>query len=127
MRKDSPLAGKDAIRPEDLHDKPIIFNRNTRDGDLLTSWLGKSISELNIFATYNLLFNASLMVDEGLGYAFALDKIINTTDNSNLCFVPCEPRLIADMSLIWKKYQIFPKAAKKFLEEFQTLLGKGQN
>ena len=127
MRKDSPLAEKTCISPKDLWDKPLIFNRNTCNGDLLTSWLGKSISELNIFATYNLLFNASLMVDEGLGYAFALDKIINTTDNSNLCFVPCEPRLIADMSLIWKKYQIFPKAAKKFLEDFQTLLGKGQN
>lgn len=122
MRKDSPLAGKDGIRPEDLHDKPIMFNRNTRDGDVLTSWLGKSLSELNIAATYNLLFNASLMVDEGLGYAFALDKIINTAGNSNLCFIPCEPGLRVGMSLIWKKYQVFPKAAKKFLEEFQRLI-----
>lgn len=122
MRKDSPLAKKDCICPDDLYDKPLIFNRNTRDGDPLTSWLGKSISELNVIATYNLLFNASLMVDEGLGYAFALDKIINTTGNSNLCFVPCEPQLSVGMSLIWKKYQIFPKAAKKFWEEFQTLL-----
>lgn len=122
MRKDSPLAKKEYICPNDLYDKPLIFNRNTCDGDLLTSWLGKSLSELNIAATYNLLFNASLMVDEGLGYAFALDQIINTTGNSNLCFVPCEPRLSAGMSLIWKKYQVFPKAAKKFLEEFQKLI-----
>lgn len=122
MRKDSPLAVKDVIRPEDLHDKPIMFNRNTRDGDLLTSWLGKSLSELNVAATYNLLFNASLMVDEGLGYAFALDKIINTTGTGNLCFIPCEPDLSVGMSLIWKKYQVFPKAAKKFLEEFQRLI-----
>lgn len=122
MRKDSPLAEKDSIRPEDLRDKPIMFNRNTRDGDLLTSWLGKNLSELNVAATYNLLFNASLMVDEGLGYAFALDKIINTAGNSNLCFVPCEPGLSVGMRLIWKKYQVFPKAAKKFLEEFQKLI-----
>lgn len=122
MQKDSPLAEKDSIRPEDLHDKPIMFNRNTRDGDLLTSWLGKNLSELNVAATYNLLFNASLMVDEGLGYAFALDKIINTAGNSNLCFVPCEPGLSVGMRLIWKKYQVFPKAAKKFLEEFQKLI-----
>lgn len=123
MRKDSPLADKSGISPNDLWDKPLIFNRNTRDGDLLTSWLGKNISELNISATYNLLFNASLMVDEGLGYAFALDKIINTTDNGDLCFAPCEPPLLAGMNLIWKKYQIFPKASRKFLEEFQALLG----
>ena len=122
IRKDSPLAKQDSICPKDLHDKPLIFNRNTCDGDILTTWLGKSLSELNVAATYNLLFNASLMVEEGLGYAFALDQIINTTGNSNLCFVPCEPRLSVGMSLIWKKYQIFPKAAKKFLEEFQNLM-----
>lgn len=122
MRKDSPLAKKDSICPTDLHDKPLIFNRNTRDDDLLTSWLGKSISELNVIATYNLLFNASLMVDEGLGYAIALDKIINVTGESNLCFVPCEPALNVGMNLIWKKYQVFPKAARKYLEEFQKIL-----
>lgn len=35
----------------------------------------KELSELEIVATYNLLFNASLMVEEGLGYAIGLDKI----------------------------------------------------
>ena len=122
MRKDSSLAKKDSICQEDLYNKPLIFNRNTKDGDLLTTWLGKNLSELNVAATYNLLFNASLMVEEGLGYAFALDKIINTTGESNLCFIPCEPTISIGMNLIWKKYQIFPKAAKKFLEEFHSLL-----
>ncbi len=95
-----------------------MFNRNTRDGDLLTNWLGKSISEIHIAATYNLLYNASLMVDEGLGYAFALDKIIHT-GSTNLTFIPFSPKLEAKMSLIWKKYQIFPKHTQKFLEKFQ--------
>lgn len=122
MRKDSPLAEKESIHPEDLWDQPLIINRNTRNGDLLTSWLGKNMEELNVTATYNLLFNASLMVDEGLGYALALDKIINTTGESNLCFVPCEPPLHVGMNLIWKKYQFFPKAVEKFLEEFHSLL-----
>lgn len=124
MRKDSPLAEKDCISPDDLWNEPLIINRNTRDGDLLTSWLGKNLSELNVAATYNLLFNASLMVDEGMGYAFALEKIINTTGGSNLCFVPCEPILSVGMNLIWKKYQIFSKAAEMFLEEFQRLIEK---
>ena len=118
VRKDDPLAKKKAISPSDIWDKPLMFNRNTRDGDLLTNWLGKSISEIHIAATYNLLYNASLMVDEGLGYAFALDKIIHT-GSTNLTFIPFSPKLEAKMSLIWKKYQIFPKHTQKFLEKFQ--------
>ncbi len=122
MRKDSPLAEKMSICPEDLWDKPLIINRNTHNGDLLTSWIGKNREELNVTATYNLLYNASLMVDEGLGYALALDKIINTTRDGNLCFIPCEPQLSVGMHLIWKKYQIFPKAAQLFLEEFERII-----
>ncbi len=118
VRKDDPLAKKKTISPSDIWDKPLMFNRNTRDGDLLTNWLGKSISEIHIAATYNLLYNASLMVDEGLGYAFALDKIIHT-GSTNLTFIPFSPKLEAKMSLIWKKYQIFPKHTQKFLEKFQ--------
>ncbi len=119
MKKNDPLAEKKSICPEDLWDKPLIFNRNTKDGGLLTSWLGKSLAEIHVAATYNLLYNASLMVKEGLGYSFALDKIINTTGDSTLCYVPCEPELSAGMSLLWKKYQIFPKAAEKFLDTMQ--------
>lgn len=122
IRKDDPLAKKEFICPEDLWDKPLIINRNTRDGDQTTSWLGKSLSEINVAATYNLLYNASIMVNEGMGYAFALDKIINTTGNSNLCFLPCKPELSIEMNLIWKKYQIFPKATDKFLATIQKAI-----
>jgi len=44
--------------------------------------------ELNIIATYNLLFNAELMVEAGVGYALCLDKLVNTMDISELCFRP---------------------------------------
>lgn len=122
MRKDSPLAEKERICPEDLWDKPLMCNRNTKDGDAVTTWLQRNLSEVNVVSTYTLLFNASLMVEEGIGYAFALDKIICITDKSNLCFRPLSPSLHVGMSLIWKKYQFFPKAAAKFLEKFQEVI-----
>ena len=59
---------------------------------VLSTRLQKEMSELEIVATYNLLFNASLMVAEGLGYAIGPDKIINTSGNSNLCFRPLTPK-----------------------------------
>lgn len=122
MRRDSPLAAKEVIVPSDLWDKPLIVNRNTRDGDALTAWLQRNMNELHIAATYNLLFNGSLMVRDGLGYAFALDLIINTAD-SELCFRPLSPTLHAGMSIVWKKYQVFSKASEKFLLKLQEIAG----
>ena len=79
------------------------------------------MSKLNIVATYNLLFNASLLVDEGLGYAIGLDKIINTTGDSRLCFRPLKPNIEIEMSIVWKKYQMFSKAAEKFIQKIKEM------
>lgn len=115
MRKDSELSHKKYITPKDLDDKPLIISHQRNQGGDFSSWLNCNLEKLNIVATYNLLFNASLLVDEGLGYAIVLDKIINTGDNSNLCFRPLEPAVEAELSFIWKKYQVFSKAAEQFL------------
>lgn len=119
MRQDSPLADRDTVHSEDLWDKPLILSRQQKEGSELSLWLKKDFSELNIVATYNLLFNGSLMVDEGLGYALCLDGIINTS-GSNLCFKPLEPPLELGMNLVWKKYQVFSKGAEKFLEQLKS-------
>lgn len=115
MRKDSELSHKKYITPKDLYDKPLIISHQRNQGGDFSSWLNCNLEKLNIVATYNLLFNASLLVDEGLGYAIVLDKIINTGDNSKLCFRPLEPAVEAELSFIWKKYQVFSKAAEQFL------------
>lgn len=121
MRKDSPLAGKAAISPEDLWNKPLILSRQENSSNGLASWIGREISELEIVATYNLLFNASLMVEEGLGYAIGFDKIIHTSGSSKLCFRPLVPRRETGMSIIWKKYQVFSKASDKFMEQLKEI------
>jgi DNA-binding transcriptional LysR family regulator len=119
MRKDSPLANKESITSKDLWDKPLILSRQSMNGDVLAKWLKKDFSNLNIVATYNLIYNASLMVDEELGYALCLDKLINTTGESNLIFRPLNPKLEIGMYVVWKKYQVFSKAAEKFLFTLQ--------
>ena len=121
MRKDAPLASKESIAPEDLLDKPLIISRQIGNDGFLAAWLKREISEVEIVATYNLLFNASLMVEEGLGYAIGFNKIINTSGNSNLCFRPLSPKREEGMSIIWKKYQIFTKASERFMQEIKAL------
>ena len=119
MKKDAPLSEKKGITPEDLWDKPLLISRQQRDGSSLMNWFGKKYDELNVSASYNLVYNASLMVDEDMGYALTLAKLINTTGDSDLCFIPLEPKLKAKISFAWKKYQIFTKAGEKFLEQFK--------
>ena len=122
MRKDSPLAKKQFIAPEDLWDKPLILSRQSIGKNLISDWFHKSTEELNVVATGNLLYNMSLLVEEGLGYAVCLDKIINTTGNSDLCFRPLYPELKSHLDIAWKKYQVFPKCTEIFLKRLQEIL-----
>lgn len=115
MRKDSPLAEKDVICAEDLWDKPLIVSHQTSISSDMAAWLRKDVSKLNIVMTYDLIFNASLFVKKGIGYAITLDKIINTTGDSELSFRPLYPTLEAGLCIVWKKYQVFSKASKEFL------------
>ncbi|MCC0635909.1 MULTISPECIES: LysR family transcriptional regulator [unclassified Clostridioides] len=120
MKKDCELAQKKTVCPDDLKEIPILTSRQTLVQNVISGWSGQDFQAFNIVATYNLVYNASLMVDEGVGYALCLDKLINTTGNSNLCFRPLEPRLEAHLNIVWKKYQVFSKATKMFLSKLQS-------
>lgn len=117
MRRDSPLANKETITPADLLDKPLMVSRQALKREI-GDWLKQGMGSFHIVSTYNLVYNASLMVDEGMGYALCFDKIINTT-GTNLCFKPLSPKLTVGMQIAWKKYQVFSRASQKFLEKLQ--------
>lgn len=119
LRRDSPLAAKSAICREDLEGVPLILSQQSLSSNELSGWYGGGFHEANIIATYNLIFNAALMVSEGLGYAITLDRLVNTAEDGNLCFIPLSPRLEARLSLVWKKHRGFSKASKKVLEQLQ--------
>ncbi|HJD48365.1 LysR family transcriptional regulator [Mediterraneibacter glycyrrhizinilyticus] len=124
MRRDAPLASKEVITPEDLWDKPLILSQQENQKSELAVWMRHDLSKLNVVATYNLIFNGSLFVDEGMGYAVCFDKLINVSGDSTLCFRPLSPELKAAPYLVWKKYQIFSKASEKFMEYFLKYLKK---
>lgn len=121
MQRNVELAKKDFITAEDLMDKPLIISRQAFQNSELKNFFHMEQEKLNIVATYSLLFNALLMVDEGLGYAICFDKLVNVSENSNLCFKPLKPKIEAHMSIIWKKYQVFSKPAQKFMQKLQEI------
>lgn len=119
MRKDSPLASLNNIEVKNLKEIPLIASRQSMTSNEFSGWGRFDFNQLYIVATYNLVYNASLLVAEGLGYALCLDRLVDTTDSSELCFRPLKPHLEARLNLVWKKYQIFSKAGEKFLEKLQ--------
>ena len=121
MRRDSPLAQKAALRLSDLKGQPLIVSRQIYKTNRLQEWFGEPAGQLQVVGTYNLVYNGSLMVEDGMGYAICLDGIINVTGDSPLCFRPLEPRRQADMYIVWKKYQIFSPAAERFLNVLRDM------
>lgn len=123
MRKDSPLAEKNVIYKEDLLDVPLICSRQAISqewsGNEFAKWFGEDFDKLNIVTTFNLIYNAAIMVDAGIGYAVTIDKITNTAESSNLCFRPLAPRLDSGLDIVWKKYQVLSSAAELFLERLR--------
>lgn len=123
MRKDSPLAEYEVIRKEALLGVPLICSRQAisaeRGDNEFAQWFGDDFDKLDIVTTFNLVYNAAIMVEAGIGYAITIDKIANTSENSNLCFRPLEPRLDSGLNIIWKKYQVFSSAAELFLERLR--------
>lgn len=119
MRRDHPLAQKEALKPEDLENEPLLLSRRITDGSPFLTWMGRTLTQLNVVSTYNLIYNASLMVEAGLGIASSLEGLINTTGESSLCFRPLSPRMEAELFFAWKRYQTFSPAASKFLELMQ--------
>lgn len=119
MRKDSPLAEKEKVCAEDLWDKPLIVSHQTSINTEMFRWLKSDISKLNIVATYDLIYNAAQFARKGFGYVIALDRLINTVGDSNLCFKPLSPILEAELCIVWKKYQILSRASNIFLNQLQ--------
>ena len=122
LRRHSPLAQKDAVSPGDLAGQPLIVSRQTLKRPFFLDWFGKNTEELNIVGTYNLIFNGSLMVEDGMGCAFSLAGLVNVSSPTGLCFRPLEPRVEAIIYLVWKKHQVFSRAAEKYLEELRRLI-----
>ena len=112
MRKDDPLAAKSVITAGDLTGLPLIVPRAALD-QFSTN---PALSGLRIVTVYNLIYNASLFVEDGVGYAVGFDGLISTGAESPFTFRPLENQLTQSGTIIWKKYEVFSPAVNLFLD-----------
>lgn len=113
MPGDCDLAELDTINIDMLKTLPLILAEQTFSGHQDMDWFGTDYSVFNVVATYSLIYNATFLVEHGIGYALCLDRLVNTRGR-NLTFRPISPELSVDLYIITKKYQVFSPAAKIF-------------
>jgi len=117
MRKDDPLSQKETISLSELRELPLIVPRSAVDR--ITS--NPALADINIVGIYNLIYNASLFVEDGVGYAIGFDGLINTTGDSHLTFRPLERQFTQSGSIIWKKYGVYTPAVNLFLNYIKEI------
>lgn len=120
MRKDAPLAARESLSFSELADFPLIMPNQTFNSHRMATYLADAKIEPHTVATYNLIYNAGLMVEAGIGYALYIDELINTAGNHPLTFRPLAPPLYSDVYLFTKKYQVLSKAAKLFISRLEA-------
>lgn len=122
MRKEDPLAKNEAITPDMLQDQPLIISKQALTTNELSGWLGYSMRDANVLAAYNLINNAVLMAEEGLGYLISLDKLANTTATGKLVFRPLNPPVEAPLYLIWRRNYTLSNVSALFLKIIREAL-----
>ena len=119
MNRNHPLAHKETISPQDLVGVSVFQSRHTLPKSALTEWYKDVADQIDFIGTYNLIYNAALAARSGYGCVLTLDKLVNTSGESELCFRPLDPPLTAHLDVVWKKYQIFSQASTIFLRYLQ--------
>lgn len=119
LPENDALARKESICAEDLLGLPLFTSEQGWEGDI-KNWAGGRFGELHLEGSSRLSYNASLFVQEGLGYQLTFEHLVNTSAESGLVFRPLWPRLEVSLYLIWNRYQAFTPIAERFLAQVRA-------
>ncbi len=122
MRADDQLAKKEYITAQELSRLPLIMTKRQSIRNEIESWFRGYMDELDIVASSNLSTNASILVEQGLGYALIIEGSMPFLDKSKVTYRPLYPERITTSVLAWKKHQPFSLAVTKFIEHIQCNL-----
>ena len=124
IRKDSPLASMREIPVEALAGLPLIVSAQGITPEM-PEWFRENGERLNIVATYNLVYNASILVGEGVGVALTLSGLVASGPESVLCFRPISPTFESPLRIIWSRQKPMSRSAELLLNEVGNNCGEG--
>jgi hypothetical protein len=114
LRRDDPLANRPSLTLDDLRERRLIVSSQSTAGSSSTSSFFEE-EGFEVVATYTLLFNASLLVERGVGVAVCLDGIVRTGEGTPFAFVPIADLPTVGSRLLWKRFQPLSRACEVFL------------
>ena len=127
LPKDSPLAVKEQLVPQDLWDQPLLISRQSMMKNELGGWLQRPFENLNISGTYNLVRNAVYLAESGLGLVLTFEGLVHLPEDSHLTFRRIVPQHKAETFFFWKKHQVFSAASRLFLKEIMQWSEMGKD
>ena len=120
MRRDDPMAARPVICPQSLRGVPLLISAQQAGSDALSYWLGGDLGQLNIAGEYNLLYNAAMLVEEGVGLRHVPGRHLPGIPGQSPDLPPPDPESHGRAGcLVWKKYQVLTKAARKFIQRME--------
>ena len=126
-RKTSALASRRTLRRRDLLGEPLLLSRQairrTSSRNTFLEWFGEDFAELDVVGTFNLVYNAAILAESGIGHVITLAGLVDISEDSALCFRLLEPRLETALNIVWKRQQIFSPAAEVFLRKIRGAFG----
>ena len=119
IQKDHELAEKENINVEDIKQYPLIMPGRENAKNQILHWMRCEESALNIPAYYNILSNAALLVEVGMGCAVCLDGALSIHADPEICFRKIFPTQVTRSVILWKKNHLFSHATSLFLQTIQ--------
>lgn len=116
VRRDSPLAEKESVRPEDLVGMPLLFGSREGVREEIAGWFGEQFDRMEVAVRYNLIRNGADLVEHGAGVALTIDQ---ANIGENLRFIPLSPVLELGSVLAWKNLRTFPPAVRGFIDHLK--------
>ncbi len=120
--RDSAVGRLEGIIPSDLEGQSIAASRQALAGTL-RDWAGDALDRMNVVATFNLPLNGRYLVRQGMCCMLTYEGLFDTSEASDLVFVPFAPRFEARQGLVWRasmpnrQTQAFLDAMERMCEE----------
>lgn len=119
--KDFEISRKSCVTPADLSGLPVIMPHRRLVQSEIKNWFGTSYDDINVFAVYDLLYNAAVMASKKMGVILSIELESKFKD---LKFIPLSPKLEFGSVLVWKKNQV-KSAVSEALIDFAKKYIKG--